>query len=135
MDKYKYVFPRDPDAIDVRGEGKCECCQQESLFSYTLAQFKNTHPNPEKQYCGYYCANCGFGAAGERDRLTAVITIKQIQDDLYAKHGNDWPKYALYRFSELKELLAHGARDNATFAEYQTLSEWLINAVEASCTD
>lgn len=59
------------------------------------------------------------------------VTIKEVKQKLEKQHGDQWPKYALERYAELKEMIqVHKITDKTIGREYQVLREWLIAMVE-----
>lgn len=55
--------------------------------------------------------------------------MKPIIKELKKKHGKDFPKSALSRFAQLH--LTQNAHSSEEAREYQVLSEWLIDIIEA----
>lgn len=56
-----------PEAINVRNEGRCDCCHREGLRSFQLPDdAEATDPASDVEHCGYYCERCGFSNAGSR---------------------------------------------------------------------
>jgi len=64
-----------PEAKDIRSEGKCPLCKQPKLCSYV-------HPptyrprNDGSEHCGYYCGWCGWGNAGSRDVIDSIERVE-----------------------------------------------------------
>lgn len=59
------------------------------------------------------------------------VTIKEVKQKLEKQYGNQWPKFALERYAELKEIVGTlKVRDANIDREYQVLREWLIAMVE-----
>lgn len=53
-----------PLAHHIRFEGNCHC-KNGLLISFRLP-FEKPNPRAGVEYCGYYCAACGFSNAGTR---------------------------------------------------------------------
>jgi hypothetical protein len=49
-----------------RPAGKCPCCKEDALISYTIPGYFEDVANPGEEYCGYYCWCCNWSAAGSR---------------------------------------------------------------------
>ena len=59
-------------------------------------------------------------------------TIRHYQEELQAKYGKEWPKFALERYAEIKELMqVHHVKDFNLDREYNILRDWLITVIEA----
>ncbi len=47
----------------------CPCCYSSAYLSYSLPDWPENTPLDETlEYCGFYCAACGFDAAGARKK-------------------------------------------------------------------
>ena len=57
---------------------------------------------------------------------------RHYQEELQEKYGKEWPKFALERYVEVKELIqVHHVKDFNLDREYDILREWLIAVVYA----
>lgn len=64
-----------PNAIDIRSEGKCDICKQPKFCSYVLREHYRPTNNGDEM-CGFYCGWCGWGIAGRRPIVDDVERVE-----------------------------------------------------------
>lgn len=55
-----------------RVKSGCPCCGNRYLLSYTLETL-DAHPDPALEYCGHWCAACGFSGASSRPKSEQAV--------------------------------------------------------------
>lgn len=59
-----------PDAVNVAFAGRCDVCNRvNSLYSFVLSAHRQIQAG--REFCGYWCAVCGFSNAGSRPLLNS----------------------------------------------------------------